>query len=72
MSDVMTTVRAQVSKDEHEAIKRSAKKCGMTISDFTRTALSELVGKTRGIPLEKMAEMVANDEKFYQPDLFEL
>lgn len=68
----MTTVRAQVTSDEHEAIKRSAKKCGMTISDFTRAALSEMVSKTRGIPLDKMAEMVANEETFYQPDLFEL
>ena len=69
--EVKTTIRASVTVDEHEAIRRFAKtKMNMTIEEFVRLSVDEALTKYNGSTLAKMAENEHNRDKLVQMELF--
>ena len=66
---VTTTIRAGVTADEHEAIRRSAKRMGMTINELVRAAVWRYIAKSRGATVEQLIETAAGEP--YQPMLFD-
>ena len=67
-----TTIRARVTPDEHEAIRRTAKlKLGLNIDEFVRLAVDRELIATAGKPLETLADEAAGRRtKYVQGELF--
>lgn len=66
---VTTTIRAGVTAAEHEAIRRSAKRMGMTINELVRAAVWGYIAEARGATVERLIETAAGEP--YQPMLFD-
>lgn len=66
---VTTTIRAGVTAAEHEAIRRSAKRLGMTINELVRAAVWGYIAEARGATVERLIETAAGEP--YQPMLFD-
>lgn len=66
---VTTTIRAGVTAAEHEAIRRSAKRMGMTIHELVRAAVWGYIEEARGATVERLIETAAGEP--YQPMLFD-
>lgn len=66
----MTTVRANVTDAEHEAIRRCAKKLGMNLNELVRAAVWDYVECARGATVEQLIETAAGEP--YQPMLFNI
>ena len=64
-----TTIRAGVTAAEHEAIRRSAKRMGMTINELVRAAVWGYIAEARGATVERLIETAAGEP--YQPMLFD-
>ena len=66
-----TTVRAKVTRGEHDAVKRTAHlKLGMTIEDFVRDAVDRRLQETTGKSLAELSEEITNKPKWVQGELF--
>lgn len=64
-----TTIRAGVTAAEHEAIRRSAKRLGMTINELVRAAVWGYIAEARGATVERLIKTAAGEP--YQPMLFD-
>lgn len=66
----MTTIRANVTDAEHEAIRRCAKKLGMNLNELVRDAVWDYIERARGATVEQLIETAAGEP--YQPMLFNI
>jgi len=69
--DDKTTLRTNVTEDEHEAVRWFARvKCGLTLDEFVRQSVDQNLQKLTGKPLAVLAEEAKTRGKLVQEELF--